>query len=97
MVLTNGYEQNENENPLDILNLTELEGKAKAIIPTGGFGYISGGSEDEWTLRANRTAFQHRQIVPKALSNIENPSTDTTVFGIDLKTPIMMAPTAAQA
>ncbi|ANZ60104.1 lactate oxidase [Secundilactobacillus paracollinoides] len=96
MVLTNGYEQNENENPLDILNLTELEGKAKAIIPTGGFGYISGGSEDEWTLRANRTAFQHRQIVPKALSNIENPSTDTTVFGIDLKTPIMMAPTAAQ-
>ncbi|KRM77921.1 lactate oxidase [Secundilactobacillus collinoides] len=96
MVLTNGYEQNENEKALDILNLTDLEKQAKAIIPTGGFGYISGGSEDEWTLRANRTAFQHRQIVPKALSNIENPRTDTSVFGLDLKTPLMMAPAAAQ-
>ncbi|WP_056948709.1 lactate oxidase [Secundilactobacillus odoratitofui] len=96
MVMTNGYEQNENEQALDILNLPQLEADAKKIIPTGGFGYISGGSEDEWTLRANRTAFQHRQIVPKALSNIENPQTDTTVFGLNLKTPIMMAPAAAQ-
>lgn len=96
MVMTNGYEQNENERELDILNLPQLEADAKKIIPTGGFGYISGGSEDEWTLRANRTAFQHRQIVPKALSNIENPETDTTVFGLNLKTPIMMAPAAAQ-
>ncbi|KRK96918.1 L-lactate oxidase [Secundilactobacillus odoratitofui DSM 19909 = JCM 15043] len=94
--MTNGYEQNENEQALDILNLPQLEADAKKIIPTGGFGYISGGSEDEWTLRANRTAFQHRQIVPKALSNIENPQTDTTVFGLNLKTPIMMAPAAAQ-
>ncbi|KRM11682.1 L-lactate oxidase [Paucilactobacillus suebicus DSM 5007 = KCTC 3549] len=30
------------------------------------------------------------------MSNIENPQTDTKVFGLDLKTPIMMAPTAAQ-
>lgn len=96
MVVVNGYKQNENEKALDILNLPGLEKEAKEIIPTGGFGYISGGSEDEWTLRANRSAFSHKQIVPKALSNIENPQTDTKVFGLDLKTPIMMAPTAAQ-
>ncbi|KRL20938.1 L-lactate oxidase [Lentilactobacillus kisonensis DSM 19906 = JCM 15041] len=47
-------------------------------------------------MRANRKAFTHKQIVPKALSNIENPGLDTNVFGISLKTPLMMPPIAAQ-
>ena len=34
--------------------------------------------------------------MPKALSDIEDPQTDTRVFNLDLKTPIMMAPAAAQ-
>lgn len=96
MVVVNGYKQNENEKKLDILNLPSLEDQAKQIIPTGGFGYIVGGSEDEWTLRANRKAFTHKQIVPKALSNIENPELATSAFGLSLKTPLMMPPIAAQ-
>lgn len=96
MTMVNGYEQSDREEKIDILNLESLEGRAKEIIPTGGFGYIVGGSEDEWTLRKNRDAFHHRQIAPKALSGMENPELNTTVFGIPLKTPVMMAPTAAQ-
>lgn len=96
MTVVNGYKQNDNEQKIDILNLEELEERAKQIIPTGGFGYIVGGSENNWTLKANRKAFTHKQIVPRALSNIEDPQLDTNVFGIPLKTPIMMAPTAAQ-
>ena len=90
MTVVNGYKQNDNEEKINILNLEELEERAKQIIPTGGFGYIVGGSENNWTLKANRKAFTHKQIVPRALSNIENPSLDTNVFGIPLKTPIMM-------
>lgn len=96
MTVVNGYEQSDREQKLDIINLESLEAEAKKIIPTGGFGYISGGSEDNWTLAMNRKAFQHRQIAPKALSDIEKPELDTKVFGIDLKTPVMMAPAAAQ-
>ncbi|WP_461224746.1 lactate oxidase [Lacticaseibacillus suihuaensis] len=96
MTIVNGYEQSDNERPLKIVNLPALEKDAQKIIPKGGFGYIVGGAEDDWTLRQNTQAFTHAQIVPKALSNIEQPSTATTVFGIDLKTPIMMAPVAAQ-
>lgn len=96
MTVVNGYEQSDREEKIDILNLESLEGRAKEIIPTGGFGYIVGGSEDEWTLHQNRNAFHHRQIAPKALSGIEKPELDTEVFGIPLKTPVMMAPTAAQ-
>ncbi|WP_461213997.1 lactate oxidase [Lacticaseibacillus sp. GG6-2] len=96
MTVMNGYEQSDREQKLDILNLPSLEAEAKKIIPTGGFGYIVGGSEDDWTLRQNTKAFEHAQIVPKALSNIENPDLSTRVFGIDLKTPVMMSPAAAQ-
>lgn len=96
MVVVNGYKQNENEKKLNVLNLDQLEKQAKEIIPTGGFGYISGGSEDEWTLRENRRAFTHKQIVPRALTNIEKPELETNVFGIPLKTPLFMVPAAAQ-
>ncbi len=96
MAIVNGYKQNENERALDILNLDQLEAQAKEIIPTGGFGYIAGGSEDEWTLQANRRAFTHKQIVPRALTNIEKPELDTNVFGLPLKTLIFMVPAAAQ-
>ncbi|MFD1433253.1 lactate oxidase [Lacticaseibacillus yichunensis] len=96
MTIVNGYEQSDNENKLDILNLPSLEAEAKKIIPAGGFGYIVGGSEDEWTLAENTKAFSHAQIVPKVLSNIEQPDLSTSIFGISLKTPVMMAPTAAQ-
>lgn len=96
MTMINGYEQSDREEKIDILNLESLEERAEKIIPTGGFGYISGGSEDEWTLRQNRTAFQHRQIAPKALSGIEKPELNTEIFGIPLNTPVMMASAAAQ-
>ncbi len=96
MTIINGYEQSDREEPIDIVDLPSLEGRARKIIPTGAFGYIQGGSEDEWTLRENTAAFDHVQIVPRALTNVEKPSTDTEIFGIPLKTPIMMAPAAAQ-
>lgn len=35
MTVVNGYKQNDNEQKIDILNLEELEERAKQIIPTG--------------------------------------------------------------
>ncbi|MFT9269977.1 MAG: alpha-hydroxy-acid oxidizing protein, partial [Liquorilactobacillus nagelii] len=70
MTTINGYEQSDREEKLAILNLPSLEAEAKKIIPKGGFGYISGGSEDEWTLHENTTAFNHVQIIPRALTDM---------------------------
>lgn len=96
MTVINNYQQSDFERTLDILNLPSLEEEAKKIIPQGGFGYITSGAEDEWTLRENTKAFDHVQIIPRALANIENPSTETSVFGIPMSMPIMMSPAAAQ-
>ena len=96
MSITNGYFQSDNERQINILNLPSLEKKAKDIIPEGGFGYITSGAENEWTLNENTRAFDDVHIVPRVLSNIENPSTATEVYGIKMSMPIMMAPAAAQ-
>lgn len=96
MTETNGYFQNDNEKKINVLNLQGLEAEAEKIIPKGGFGYIAGGSEDNWTLKENTDAFNHVQIVPHVLSDIDDPQTDTSIFGINVKTPIMMSPAAAQ-
>ncbi|SER47631.1 L-lactate oxidase [Propionibacterium cyclohexanicum] len=96
MTVTNGYEQSDREQAIKIINLDELEDQARQIIPQGGFGYISEGSEDEWTKARNRAAFNTVQIAPRVLHSVEAPSTSTSVFGVSIKTPVIMAPTAAQ-
>lgn len=96
MTMVNGYEQSDREKHIKVVDLESLEAEAQKIIPTGAFGYISGGSEDEWTLRQNRKSFTHKQIYPRVLTDVEKPEISTNFMGIDLKTPIMMPPLAAQ-
>lgn len=94
MTNVNGYEQSDLEQHIKVVDLNSLEERAKKIIPTGGFGYISGGSENEWTLKQDRTAFDHKQIFPRVMSGVDHPELSTRLFGADLKTPIMMPPLA---
>ena len=57
------YEGSKLNRKLEIVNLLDLETEAQKILPTGGFGYISGGSGANWTRRENTEAFsrvQHR-------------------------------------
>lgn len=96
LVVVNGYELSDREQHLNVVNLPSLEKLAKEILPKDGFDFIRGGSEDEWTLRENTIAFNHTQILPHVLSNIGNPETKTSIFGLPLDTPIVMAPAAAQ-
>lgn len=95
MALIKGYYQSDNECEIEIINLDELEEEAKKILPVGGFGYVSGGSEDNWTLKENRDAFNKLQIVPRILTGVENPDTSTTLLGESISMPIIVAPAAA--
>lgn len=96
MTMINGYQQSDREERLEILNLPSLQQRAQQIIPKGGFGYITEGSEDEWTLHENTNSFNHVQIIPRVLTTVENPSTQTSLLDIPLSMPIIAAPTAAQ-
>ncbi|MCC8166045.1 MAG: alpha-hydroxy-acid oxidizing protein [Planctomycetes bacterium] len=78
-----------------ILNLYDLEKQASEKIGRGAFGYVQGGSEDEVTMRENTSAFDRVQIVPNGLAGIDGVDMTTSFFGIDLPSPIILAPMAA--
>ena len=54
------YQGSTAEQPLNLVNLHDLEPDAAKILPPGPFGYIAGGAGDEWTLHENRRAFDER-------------------------------------
>ncbi|WP_297815481.1 alpha-hydroxy-acid oxidizing protein [uncultured Lactobacillus sp.] len=89
-----GFPQSTREEKLKMTNLLELPEKVKKIMPEGAYYYIASGAENEWTWRNNTQAFNHFQIVPRALTNMQDPQLDTTFMGMDLKTPVMICPIA---
>jgi len=81
------------EAPTELpLNLHEYEAAARAILPPMVLDYISGGSCDEVTLRANRTAFDRWRLLPRVLAGLREVSTATTVLGWDISFPVLIAP-----
>lgn len=90
------YQASNEEHPIEILNLAALEGQARANMERGAFGYIRGGAEDEWTMKENTASFQRKTIYPRVLKGIKQADLTTKIWDIDLKTPILQAPTAAQ-
>ncbi len=92
------YKASTAEGPVEITNLNELEGQVKANMDKGAFGYIRGGAENEQNLRSNTSVFDKKYIMPRVMQGIELSDIDlkTNYLGIDLKTPIIQAPMAAQ-
>ncbi|MDN6626478.1 MAG: lactate oxidase [Pisciglobus halotolerans] len=89
------YQAPETEGKIDFVNLYDLEKMAAKVIPEGGFGYISSGAGDLWTIDQNIKSFNHKVIVPRVLRDVENPDLSTEIFGDKLSLPIIMAPVAS--
>lgn len=70
----------------------KLEQKAKKEITKEAFAYIAGGAGSEATMRANRTAFDQWQIVPRMLKNVSVRDTTIELFGRKLPSPILLDP-----
>ncbi|MDR0899215.1 MAG: alpha-hydroxy-acid oxidizing protein [Lactobacillaceae bacterium] len=83
------------EQHIDILNLESLRDRVKENTEPGAFGYVAGAASDEQVLDENRKAFNHFQLVPRVLQNIEKPDMTTELLGIPLSMPIIGAPIAA--
>lgn len=92
------YKASTEEKSIQIVNLDMLEGQVQKRMDKGAFGYIRGGAENESNLRSNTTSFDKKYIMPRILQGIESSDIDigTTFLGIDLKTPVIQAPMAAQ-
>jgi lactate oxidase len=84
-----GYDAPRETRKIVVRNLRALEEPAGKIIPTGGFGYISSGAGDEWTMHENIAAFKRRQIVPQYLTGHSDVDTSTSILGTKISYPVI--------
>ena len=89
------YNAPTNVNPIEIIDVNELEARASMVIPRGGFDYIAGGAETEKTLYRNISAFDDVDIVPRVLRGVDAPELGTNILGVEISVPIIVAPAAA--
>src|SRR2546426_9723080 len=78
--------------PPRVMNIEDLRRAAKRRLPRVVFDYIDGGAEDESTLRTNCQAFEAVTLRPRCA--VATPVCDlrTTVLGISLPMPLILAP-----
>ncbi|MBL8984635.1 MAG: alpha-hydroxy-acid oxidizing protein [Gemmatimonadetes bacterium] len=74
-------------------NIADLRRVAQSRLPAPMFHYIDGGSDDEWSLRRNTSAFEDYQVWPNYLRDISSIDLSTTLFGQPIQWPVFLAPT----
>jgi 4-hydroxymandelate oxidase len=79
-----------------LLNLFDYELLAFSCLSKMALDYYIGGSGDEVTLKANRTAFEGYQLRPRMLVDVSQRDLSIDIFGQNLPLPILIAPTALQ-
>lgn len=90
------YQASNKEEELKIINIDGLEQLTKENMEIGAFGYIRGGAESEITYLNNEASFKEKTIYPRIMKGIENVEIKTSLLGIELATPILVAPEAGQ-
>ena len=80
-----------------ILSLHDFDSVARRRLPWSVYGFVSGGSEDARSLRANRRSFEEIALRPRVLVDVSKRSQSTTLFGRRYASPIGIAPMGAAA
>src|SRR5699024_10014482 len=66
---------------------------ARTRVPNFVFEYVEGGSEDEISLRCNRSAIETYRFVPQTLVDTTRRHLRTQLFGREIAAPLVIAPT----
>ncbi len=78
------------------INLEQYEALAREKLPQASYEYFAGGAADEVTLRENRLAFERISLLPRVLRGGRQRSSATTVLGVPINFPALLAPVAYQ-
>jgi 4-hydroxymandelate oxidase len=76
------------------VNLAEFEAIARARLSKPVYDYYAGGSDDERTVHENTEAFRRIPVRYRVLVDVSDRDLSTSVFGVSLPHPIVLAPTA---
>ena len=81
---------------MEPLNIRDLEAHAEATLDPGVLGYFAGGACDELTLQENVAALARVRLRPRVLVDVSAVDPSTTVLGLPLAMPVVVAPVAFQ-
>ncbi|EFC82786.1 alpha-hydroxy acid oxidase [Parafrankia sp. EUN1f] len=76
--------------------LDELEQQAAAVLPKDVYDYFRQGAGTHAALDEATPAWDALRLHPRVLRDVTSVTTDTTVLGTPVQTPVLVAPTAAQ-
>ena len=76
------------------LNIDDLRREARRRAHRMVFDYIDGGSDDEWSLANNSSAFANYELAFRVLHGVDDVDTSTTLLGEPLSVPFFCSPAA---
>lgn len=79
---------------MEPINVFDYEKLAQERMEQSAWNYYASGSDDEVTLRANRTAFERIRLRPRMLVDTSTCDLRAIVQGLPVSMPILIAPTA---
>jgi lactate 2-monooxygenase len=74
------------------ITVDDLEARARETMSPEAYDYVAGGAGAEWTVRANREAFDAWRIVPRMLVDVSERDLRAEVLGTELPAPVLLAP-----
>src|SRR5688572_11570989 len=77
--------------PVEPCNVADYERLARESLSEGAYGYFAGGAGDERTLRENVEAYGRWRLRPRALVDVSEASTATSVLGANVSMPLLVA------
>jgi L-lactate dehydrogenase (cytochrome) len=80
-----------------ILSLDDFEHAARRHLPRPVFAYVSGGVEDNASMRDNRAAFDELGFIPRVLVDVSQRTTAATLFDHEYAAPFGIAPMGISA
>lgn len=78
---------------MDSLDFDALETKARDKLPPPSWAFLATGADDEISAAENVAAWRALRLRPHVLNDIVNVDTRTTLLGLPVEAPIMVAPT----
>jgi 4-hydroxymandelate oxidase len=78
------------------VTVDDYEPAARERLPREVYDYYAGGAGDEWTLAENRRAFGRWVLRPRFLRAADEPDPSSSVLGIPVSMPVLVAPWAYQ-
>ncbi|MYZ11836.1 alpha-hydroxy-acid oxidizing protein, partial [Streptomyces sp. SID337] len=77
------------------ITLADFHDAARDVLPAPAYDYLQGGAADERTVRWNAEAYERLALLPRVLTGTAGVDTRCTLYGTELPTPILLAPTAS--